>query len=450
MARYGRWAQAATARVNKDLFGTQALRFASDLPLQIGKLINTVGDEIDLTAEEIVRRHTLLPFFTALHEKPAYDRFSKLMIAGNQIHRSLKGGQTVTPWPDRLRYCPECDDQHRQDHGTPVWLRRHQLITSLICPEHGGILLDSEVDVSGGRELIYTAAALPRADGRAVAFPWSDSAMAQYRRITEFGHAMLYSQDQPDQWWQATNLRAVVRQKGFVIGKRIDMIGLIAEFDHEYADILQLWPRLQSYDGRKGLHWIYRLVGGYQFTTNPICQAILRTFLESRADGGGADAGRRLAHRSLPKPSRPELRSQAKAAENDDAIAEKVRTAAARLRSITPPVRITKIRLMRGVPNLYSLILQYPLPLTRAALAEETEDHAAFSPRRLKWIFDQASLRGEVVSLAKLLEKRMFKDNNLVRREWHRYYDKRQDDDQQPPAGDEVSAKRMNENAGEN
>ena len=78
---------------------------------------------------------------------------------------------------------------------------------------------------------------------------------------------------------------------------------------------------------------------------------------------------------------------------------------------------------MQGVPKLHSLITAHPLPLTKAALAEEAEDHTKFTPRRLRWAFEQASLRGEVINLTALLGKRLFKDNDQVRTEWHRYYD---------------------------
>ncbi|WP_315760453.1 TniQ family protein [Sphingomonas sp. Y38-1Y] len=298
VARYGRWGRLRTGRVNENLFGTKSIKFSYDLPLQIGRLADTVGADLPLTVSEIVRDHTLLPFHTALRERGEYDELARRMVAGENIQRTLKGTRAVLPWPDRLRYCPECDDVSRRLYGTPIWLRRHQLVTSLICLEHGGILLASDVDVTWGRDMTYRPASDHRGDAQAIAFPFSGEAMMRYRDITTYGHSMLGSQDHRDGWSPETDFKALARRKGFTQGM-----------------------------------------------------------------------------------------------------------------------------LTRGVPGLQSMLKTYPLPRTRAALIEEAETHATFTPRKLRWMFEEADRRGEVISLSKLLGRRLFIDRDLVRSEWKRYYE---------------------------
>ncbi|THG40654.1 TniQ family protein [Sphingomonas olei] len=423
VARYGRWGRLRTGRVNENLFGTKSIKFSYDLPLQIGRLADTVGLDLPLTVSDIVRDHTLLPFHTALRERGEYDELARRMIAGENIQRTLKGTRAVLPWPDRLRYCPECDDVSRRLYGTPIWLRRHQLVTSLICLEHGGILLASDVDVTWGRDMTYRPASDHRGDAQAIAFPFSGEAMMRYRDITSYGHSMLGSQDHRNVWSPETDFKALARRKGFIVGKHVDMVGLIAEFDHHFGDVLSLWPRLQSFEGRKGLHWIYGLFSGLMFKNQPVCRALVTTFLEAREDGSGADAARRLAHKSTAKPPRPEMKPQARALRDDDKIVEEIRAVGERLRRKTPPARVTQGMLTRGVPGLQSMLQTYPLPRTRAALIEEAETHATFTPRKLRWMFEEAARRGEVISLSKLLGRRLFIDRDLVRSEWKRYYE---------------------------
>lgn len=409
--------------MNENLFGTRSIKFSYDLPLQVGRLTDTIGPDLIMTASNIVKNHTLLPFHTALRDRKAYGEFAKRMIAGENIQRTLKGTRAVLPWPDRLRYCPECDDVSRQLYGMPIWLRRHQLVSSLVCLQHGGILLASDVDVSWGREMTYRPASEHRTNPQAVAFPWSGKAIKQFGAITAYGHAMLASQDHPDRWWPGTDLKALARRKGFAIGKHIDMVGLIAEFDHHFDEVLSLWPRLQSFEGRKGLHWVYGLFSGLMFKVQPICWALMTTFLETREDGAGADPARRLAHKMMAKPPRPNMKPQARAVEDDDAIADMVRAIATRLRRRTPPARVTHGMLTRAVPGLHSMLQAHPVTRTRAALADEVETHATFTPRKLRWMFEEAERQGEVISLTKLLGKRLFQDRDLVRAEWKRYYE---------------------------
>lgn len=117
------------------------------------------------------------------------------------------------------------------------------------------------------------------------------------------------------------------------------------------------------------------------------------------------------------------MKPQARALRDDDKIVEEIRAVGERLRRKTPPARVTQGMLTRGVPGLQSMLQTYPLPRTRAALIEEAETHATFTPRKLRWMFEEAARRGEVISLSKLLGRRLFIDRDLVRSEWKRYYE---------------------------
>ena len=421
VARYGRYRRAATHRINIELFGGKKLRFSHDIPLQISKLCESAGADLKLTGEDIVRQHTLLPYYTALREPGAYDLFRDRMLAGERIFREVKGSRTAVPWPDRLRYCPECDERNRRRYGVPIWLRRHQLVTSLVCLEHGGILLDSEVDVTLARERRYVAASEPRLDSQCIAFPWSDRAMAQYRAITAFGHAMLDSQTDPAGWRPCTDLRALAWKKGFFDGRRTAMAELIAEFEAQFGELLQLWPRLQSWEGRAG-HWLRGMLLGSSYTKDPVCRALAQIFLEGHPDSAGGDPQRILDRALTHAPAKPQQITAAWAQAEDEAFARQMRLAADRLRRQVPPVRITQAIMIRTVPRLGSILRLHPLPLTQAALAAEAEDHFEFVRRRLRWMFKDADKRGETIKLTKILQQRLTKDTNLVREEWHRHY----------------------------
>lgn len=420
VARYARYSRDKPGRINLDLFGERKARLSHDIPLQIRKLLHNCGD-IGLTANQIVERHTLLPYYTALREPAAYDRLRGLMLGGHRIFREVKGSQTAVPWPSRLRFCPECDDANLNRFGYPIWQRRHQLVTSLICLEHGKILLDSEVDVTLSRERSYTAASVSRADAAAVAFPWGAMAMRHYRSITAFGYQMLYGRDRLGHG-QLPDLRELAWRKGFTDGRRTAMDDLIEAFDRHYGAVLELWPRLQTGADRRR-HWLRQLIPGSAYTTDPTCMALAHGFLDSMPDTSELRPIVKKYEAPVAKSASATGRTALQIANLDPVYAGKMHAAANMHRAKPPRIRLTKAVMIRSVHGLGSLLRDHPLPLTNRALDEEVEDHFDFVRRRLRWMFEDATGRGDRVGLTYLLGLRMTKDTDLVREEWHRYYD---------------------------
>jgi hypothetical protein len=79
--------------------------------------------------------------------------------------------------------------------------------------------------------------------------------------------------------------------------------------------------------------------------------------------------------------------------ERDRELSARVDSAAARLRAIAPPVRVSRIGLAREVSGRFSIFRASQLPATNALIAAATGTHAQFALRRMGWLAEQ--LRAE-------------------------------------------------------
>lgn len=423
VARYAHYTSSAGSRTNEILLGGNERRFTHDIPNNIKQLIDRTGI-IDI--ETAVREHTLLPFYTALADKEKYAEARDRMIAGENITFLVKPARVAAPWPDRLRYCPQCEDDCRKNYGTAIWLRRHQLVTSIVCPEHGGILLESNVDVSAQRSRDYEPASKPKINPVAVAFPHNERVMKQYRELTLLGHSMLNSQNEPEKWWPRIDFVDLAHRKGFRLHQTnsVDMVGLIAEFNRQFAEVLELWPQLDNWEGRRGQHWMHLTVSRTRKFISPVNHALARIFLEGHPDGAGNTGSRETVRKPQQPKLKPALHKTLATAQQDGEFAEKVRRRAVVMKAITPPERVSRTNIVRSIDGLHAALIYHKMPLTRAALVDEHEDRKKFLRRRLQWFFDEAAKKGEAVSIKQLNGTYSFQDLWIVKEEWARYYSK--------------------------
>lgn len=97
-----------------------------------------------ITAEQIIRDHTVLPFLMPFLDCHAIEKATCAMETHGHVEFFL-GLAAMPSYPTHLRRCRKCSNFYRTKFGAVPWLRVHQLPGVAICPEHGVPLELSDV-----------------------------------------------------------------------------------------------------------------------------------------------------------------------------------------------------------------------------------------------------------------------------------------------------------------
>ena len=121
-----------------------------DFPSHLNAFIQTTQGELG-TAEEIIFRHTLLPFYLPFHPANVTDNWlAKLKLGsepGLKAQIGLAASQFGAAHP--LKACPACMAKDESDFGVAYWHVTHQIPGVFICHEHGTWLSATTYKVSG-------------------------------------------------------------------------------------------------------------------------------------------------------------------------------------------------------------------------------------------------------------------------------------------------------------
>lgn len=100
----------------------------------------------NLTAEAIIQRHTLVPYYTFSRSAHDASRIKQRL----SDHKSIRTLPRVDVWklntPEYLQFCPKCVETDLIGPvASPYWRRSHQLLGVVVCPDHGVPLFRSEI-----------------------------------------------------------------------------------------------------------------------------------------------------------------------------------------------------------------------------------------------------------------------------------------------------------------
>lgn len=138
-ARYHRLSGAGEPRqTSRNLFGVPGAALRHDFPVRLDYLIERIGPLLG-SAEEVICRRTLLPFFSPFLTQTALARAVECMRSGRDAHiKRLLGAAAGWRGNDApLKACPICMERDRLALKFSVWHQRHQWPTTLMCAEHG-------------------------------------------------------------------------------------------------------------------------------------------------------------------------------------------------------------------------------------------------------------------------------------------------------------------------
>ncbi|MBO9497515.1 TniQ family protein, partial [Thalassotalea sp. G20_0] len=112
------------------------------------------------SAEDILKHHTLLPYFSLVlpSERMQNTRVKMLQLSNAGAQGQLGTLASTVKNFRFLRFCPQCVEDDRQYMGAAYWHRVHQLPGVLVCPFHECPTFNSQVDKQHTAYQLYASA----------------------------------------------------------------------------------------------------------------------------------------------------------------------------------------------------------------------------------------------------------------------------------------------------
>jgi len=120
------------------LLGSRNIVPSALLQGHIESLLSQVGHIWLITQQDVIQRHSIVPFFTSFVEPPRIREVEKRLIYSHkpEVMTSIGINASNINWPRFYRYCPECLAKDYNDLAYSYWRRLFQLPGVLICPKH--------------------------------------------------------------------------------------------------------------------------------------------------------------------------------------------------------------------------------------------------------------------------------------------------------------------------
>jgi hypothetical protein len=121
----------------QDLFGVTTKRSVPDFPSNIQTILNRFP-QINLKPEEVIYKHTLVPFYTPFIPEDRVKKIIQKMINsdGSRIHTQVGINASNIRTNRTLKHCPQCIKEDIHLLGETYWHRVHQLPGIFVCPKH--------------------------------------------------------------------------------------------------------------------------------------------------------------------------------------------------------------------------------------------------------------------------------------------------------------------------
>lgn len=255
VARFSSLSRMDSYSTNEALFARRKVRFAYDLPIGVASLAKSIGAS---DPAQLIREHTLYPFFVALLERRQRDEVLRAMLSDLKVHNKVLGRLSHVPRPEFLRFCPACDLANEANAGMRYWQRRHQLPTSLVCVQHRIPLRASSVTTSSGVQR-YELVSERQVQGPPLLPEMGEPSLERFLHLASVGYDLLDWQGKARPAFDPS-LRTMALETGYRRGPAdddIENVTLADEFRRDSPDLIRLWPWLnKALDTAGRLGWI--------------------------------------------------------------------------------------------------------------------------------------------------------------------------------------------------
>ena len=121
-----------------DLYGITTVTAVVDLPAHFDALMRNLPVNHPYTADELIKAHTLFPFYSAFLPPQRASLVFESMKGdiGHSVHNRFGIMASSISTDKTLKCCRKCFDVDRIRWGEPYWHRVHQVPGVYICPTH--------------------------------------------------------------------------------------------------------------------------------------------------------------------------------------------------------------------------------------------------------------------------------------------------------------------------
>jgi hypothetical protein len=137
--------------VNSALFGARSVVATVEFPSHLAAFLNNLPYYYQLSFDELIRCHTLFPYYAPFMPAATKNRLQKDMLGkGYALH--MRSGLMASKIHaiKRLRFCPNCVREDRTAYGETFWHVLPQIQGILFCPSHKQLFEESDVLIRQG------------------------------------------------------------------------------------------------------------------------------------------------------------------------------------------------------------------------------------------------------------------------------------------------------------
>ncbi|MED5017446.1 TnsD family Tn7-like transposition protein [Paenibacillus chibensis] len=262
----------------EDLFGNRSVCATADLPSHLMCLSNNLNGQY--TADQIIKNHTLLPYYTCFMKQNKIHQVQSLMEDGNkqgEVHASLGLLASSIKLPVKLRFCSECFKSD-SEICEPYWHRCHQLPGVFICPLHRSILKISRVEYS---TLHHKFSFVPLAMHGESDYTEPDidaNWLDHLAFIAVQSNLLLQSQSKSKE--KTASYRMVLPKERYqTIGGRVRFNRLIQDFRNIYTDKLLEYLDC-GIDSNSTDTWLHKIIRNQEEIMHPLRHLLILGFFE--------------------------------------------------------------------------------------------------------------------------------------------------------------------------
>jgi len=248
-------------------------------PCQLDQLAERFGWNPEFV-DQLIDRHTLLPFFTAFAGSQQRARARLAMLTSTDgLYFSFGLSRSKIPYPSRLRFCPTCLLEMRQQQRSWWWRRAHQLPGIVVCAIHAMPLRKSLVQWTiQNRHLLVSADAssCPNNAELAWAGPYSSSTMERLVELAQAASKLLHEPREPLEPSDVyDNYQRLLASRGLRRGTcHVHFRELKALIRDYWGDALCSVPGLDL-DDMQGEGWVLERMRSRQRLMHPLKHLIL-------------------------------------------------------------------------------------------------------------------------------------------------------------------------------
>lgn len=266
----------------QDVFGETTVTAVADLPSHISSIIDNMPIGNQYTADVLVDKHTLYPFYSAFLSSEEATKVKQFMIGdkGGSIYNKAGLMASAVSLNQYFKFCPQCIIVNMEQYGELYWHRIHQIPGVLVCPKHQVPLYDSQVIVRGFNKHEYRIPSPDVCRANSEALNYSDKVLEQLINLSENADYLLNHRlpNRPLKWFREQYVNRL-KELGYAnINGNVQQRELLTDFVDYYGDNLLIM--LQSpVNINSEYNWLSELLRKKSKTTHPIRHLLFANFL---------------------------------------------------------------------------------------------------------------------------------------------------------------------------